>query len=327
MKLFVQIPALNEEKTIAGVIENIPRDIPGIAEVRVLVIDDGSTDRTGELAAKAGALVVRHEQPRGVGAAFKTGIEKSTELGADVIVTIDADGQFNPGDIPKVVDPIIKGEADFVTASRFIDKSLTPDMPGTKKWGNEFMARWISSLVNQRFYDVSCGFRAYSRNAFMRLVLMGEFTYTHETFLSLAFARVPIKEIPIKVRGTREHGQSRVASNLFHYGRRTAMIILKTYRDYRPLRFFSHLAVYLLILSFGFGLFLLSVKLRTGGFTPHKWAGFVAAALSGTALTVYLVGVVAEMLDRIRVAQDEILFRVRRLEYTLNNKDRSGGES
>ena len=316
--LFVQIPALNEERTIADVIARIPKTIPGVSQVRVLVVDDGSTDRTGELAARAGAVVVRHEQPRGVGAAFKTGIEQSSALGADVIVTIDADGQFDPADIPTLAAPILQGEADFVTASRFIDKSLAPNMPWVKKWGNDFMARWISTMVGQRFYDVSCGFRAYSRNAFMRLVLLGDFTYTHETFLSLAFARVPIREVPLRIRGEREFGDSRVAHNLWHYGRRTAIIILKTYRDYRPLRFFSNVALYLLALAFGFGLFLMSVKLRTGGFTPHKWAGFVAGALAGTALTVYMVGIVAEMLDRIRAAQDEILFRVRRLEHQLN---------
>jgi glycosyltransferase involved in cell wall biosynthesis len=320
VKLVVQIPALNEEKTIADVIKRIPRDIPGVSETQVRVIDDGSTDRTGELAREAGADVVRHEQPRGVGGAFRTGVEKAIATGADLLVTIDADGQFNPNDIPKLLDPILKGEADFVTASRFIDKALTPEMPTMKKWGNDFMARWISSLVKKRFYDVSCGFRAYSKEAFMRLVLLGEFTYTHETFLNLAFSRMIIQEVPIEVRGVREHGKSRVANNLFHYGRRTATIILKTYRDYRPLRFFGYIALALVLLSLCFLGFLISVKVRTGMFTPHKWAGFMAAALAGTGLGVFFVGVVAEMLDRIRVAQDELLYKVRRIETRLNQK-------
>lgn len=312
--LFVQIPALNEEPTIAGVIAGIPRPIPGVGRMEVVVIDDGSTDRTAELAAQAGATVLRHETTRGVGAAFRTGLEYAMAGGADLVVTLDADGQFNPQDIPRLVEPILRGEADFVTASRFMDPTREPDMPGLKRWGNRVMARWIGSLAGRPFHDVSCGFRAYSRNAFLRLVLLGEFTYTHETFLSLAFAHVPIREIPVTVRGTREHGRSRVADNLFHYARRSALIILKTYRDYRPLRFFSWLAAALLALALGFGLFLLSVKLRTGMLTPHKWAGFISGALAGAALTVYLVGVVAEMLDRIRAAQDELLFRIRRLE-------------
>jgi glycosyltransferase involved in cell wall biosynthesis len=239
MKLVVQIPALNEAITIKEVIESIPRDISGIDEVDVVVVDDGSTDATADLAREAGAQVVRHEKPRGVGAAFRSGIDKSGTLGADIICTIDADMQFNPADIPKLVEPIARGEADFVTASRFKDPKLIPSMPKAKKWGNDFMARWISALTKKRFYDVSCGFRAYSRNAYLRLVLTGDFTYTHETFLCLAYAQVPMLEVPIKVRGEREHGESRVANNLFNYGWSTASIILKTYRDYRPLRFLA----------------------------------------------------------------------------------------
>ena len=319
MKLVVQIPALNEERTIADVIGRIPRKIEGVDTVQVVVVDDGSTDRTGELARQAGADVVRHEQRRGVGAAFRSGIERSTELNADIVATIDADGQFDPHDIPRLIAPIVQHRADFVTASRFLDPALAPVMPRPKRWGNDFMARWISGLTGQRFHDVSCGFRAYSRNAYLRLVLLGDFTYTHEVFLSLAFARVPIVEVPVRVRGVREFGKSRVANNLFHYGFRTASIILKTYRDYRPLRFFSWLAAIQFLAALGFLAFLISVKIRTGVFTPHKWAGFVAGALAGSAMAVYMVGLVAEMLDRIRAAQDELLFRVRRLEGRINH--------
>lgn len=327
MKLVVQLPALNEAATITQVIEAIPEQIDGVDERAVVVVDDGSTDDTGELARAAGAHVVRHESPRGVGAAFRSGVQASTDLGADIIVTIDSDGQFDPRDIPAMIAPILSGEADFVTASRFLDKDLVPDMPAVKKWGNDFMARWISAMVKKRFHDVSCGYRAYSRNAYLRLVLTGDFTYTHEVFLALAFAGVPIREVPIKIRGVREHGQSRVAGSVIHYGRRTALIILRTYRDYRPLRFFTHLAGYLFVASLAFFGFLMYIKITTGGFTPHKWAGFAAAAFGGSALLVFLVGVVAEMLDRARLAQEEILFRVRRLEIALKDRDGRKTES
>jgi glycosyltransferase involved in cell wall biosynthesis len=308
---------LNEAITIKEVIEKIPRDIPGIDEVEVVVVDDGSTDGTDTLAREAGAFVVRHEKPRGVGAAFRSGIDKSGSLGADIICTIDADMQFNPADIPKLVEPIARGEADFVTASRFMDSDLIPDMPKAKKWGNDFMARWISAFTKKRFYDVSCGFRAYSRNAYLRLVLTGEFTYTHETFLCLAYARVPMLEVPIVVRGVREHGQSRVANNLFRYGFRTASIILKTYRDYKPLRFFGWFAAISFLIGNAFFLFLLGWYIHAGKFFPHKWAGFVGAFFTVIALMLLIVGVFAEMLDRMRIANDEVLFRVRRLEYEL----------
>lgn len=319
MKLVAQIPALNEERSIEQVLSAIPRDIPGVDEVVVLVVDDGSRDRTAELARAAGAVVVSHARNRGVGAAFRTGLAKATDLGADIVVTLDADGQFDPADIPKLVDPILKGEADFVTASRFLDPALVPEMPATKRWGNDFMARWVSSLTHKRFQDVSCGFRAYSKNAYLRLNLLGNFTYTHEVFLTLAFADVPIQEVPVRVRGVREHGKSRVANNLFHYGWRTASIILKTYRDYRPLAFFSKIAAVLIGLGILFLAFLMSVKIQTGVFTPHKWSGFAGAAFLGAGGAVFLVGVVAEMLDRIRASADEALFRIRRVESDLRD--------
>ena len=314
MKLVVQIPALNEEQTIEPVLDAIPRQLAGIDEVQVLVVDDGSRDRTAERARAKGAVVVSHARNRGVGAAFRTGLARATDLGADIIVTLDADGQFNPADIPRLIDPILRGEADFVTASRFLDPALAPEMPATKRWGNDFIARWISSITHREFRDVSCGFRAYSRNAYLRLNLLGNFTYTHEVFLTLAFADVPIREVPVRVRGVREFGTSRVAGNLFHYGWRAAAIILKTYRDYRPLRFFSKFAGALAGVGLLLMLFLLSVKIRTGGFFPHKWAGFAGGAFLAAAGAVFLVGVVAEMLDRIRASADEALFRIRRLE-------------
>lgn len=320
MKLVIQIPAFNEEESIGQVLDRMPSAIAGIDEIQVLVVDDGSRDRTVELARAGGAVVVSHQQNRGVGAAFRTGVAKATDLDADIIVTIDADGQFNPDDIPRLIAPIIAGEADFVTASRFMDATLIPEMPAAKKWGNDFMARWVSTMIRQRFYDVSCGFRAYSRNAFLRLNLLGDFTYTHEVFLTLAFSELAIKEVPVQVRGVREHGQSRVASNLWHYGWRTASIILKTYRDYRPLRFFSRIGLAMGGIGFLFFLFLMSVKMRTGMFTPHKWSGFMAGACVGTGMILFLVGVVAEMLDRIRNSADEALFRIRRMERDARNR-------
>jgi len=322
MRLVVQIPALNEERTIADVIRAIPPHIEGVDEIRVLVVDDGSSDRTSELARQAGATVVRHAERRGVGAAFRTGLNRADEMGADIILTIDADGQFDPGDIPALIRPILQGEADFVTASRFADAALAPRMPRAKRWGNDIIASWLSSLTGQRFHDVSCGFRAYSTEAYFRLVLLGEFTYTHETFLNLAFSGVRIKELPVRVRGQREFGQSRVASNLFTYAWRAASIILKTYRDYRPLRFFGFVAGANLAVALCFFAFLLSYRVQHGVFTPFKWTGVTGLVLSGIAAAIFLMGVVAEMLDRVRASQNELLFRLRRLERTM--AERSG---
>jgi glycosyltransferase involved in cell wall biosynthesis len=317
MKLIVQMPALNEAKSIAGVIAAVPRAIPGVDSVDVVVVDDGSTDETAALARSLGSTVLSHDRRRGVGAAFRTGIEHAMACDADLVVTIDSDGQFNPADIPTLIAPVLRGEADFVSASRFMDPSLMPEMTRTKTWGNHFMSRWVSRLVNRRFYDVSCGFRAYSREAYLRLVLLGDFTYTHEVFLNLAFAGVRMAEVPIRVRGIREHGQSRVAGNLFRYGWRTSAIILRAYRDYKPMQFFGSMAGTCAVAAVALGAFLLSVKIRTGGFTPHKWAGFASASFAFLSLLLLFIGMVAEMMDRARVARHEMLYRIRRIERTL----------
>ena len=137
MKLIVLIPAFNEEKTIASVVKEIPRKISGINEVKVLVVNDGSKDSTVQEARRAGAdFVVSHSSNRGLGVAFRTGIENALKAGAGIIVNIDADGQFNAKDIPKLIGPILQGNADFVTCTRFRDKKSIPKMPFIKKFGN-----------------------------------------------------------------------------------------------------------------------------------------------------------------------------------------------
>jgi len=223
--LLVVIPALNEERTVAEVIRGIPQDLAGVASVEVLVVDDGSTDRTAEEAAAAGALVIRHPTPRGVGASFASSLRYAIDRGADLVVSIDADGQFDPADIRALIRPVVADEADFATASRFADPALVPRMPALKLWGNRAMARLVSRLAGQSFHDVSCGMRCYGRRALLSLNPMGRFTYTQEVFLNLAFKQLRIVEVPVAVRGEREFGESRVAGNLWTYAFKTSGII------------------------------------------------------------------------------------------------------
>lgn len=311
LKLLVTIPALDEERTVGDVIRAVPREIPGVRSVEIVVVDDGSQDATAEVAAAAGARVLRHAGRHGVGAAFHTGLSHGIEHGADLIVSIDADGQFDPADIPALVAPIVDDRADFASASRFVDPALVPEMPGIKLWGNRMMSRLISRLAGQTFYDVSCGMRCYSRRAALQLHLLGRFTYTQEVFLNLAFKQLRIVEVPIRVRGEREFGDSRVAGSLWRYGVRTAQIIFRCYRDYHPLRFFGGLSLVLLVPAVLLGTFLLYHYFTTGGFSPHKWAGFSAAALLGLALLLLQMGVVGDMLTRHRVYLEEVLYRQR----------------
>ncbi len=308
-RICVVLPALNEEATIGSTIEAIPPYIDAI-----IVVDDGSCDATAAIAEGHGARVVSHGRNRGVGVAFNTGIRAARELDPDIVVNMDADGQFNPLDIEKLLDPIVEGRAAFVTASRFMDPRRVPSMSRVKYWGNRFMAYLISGMAEQRFYDVSCGFRAYSRDALDQLNLFGKYTYTQESFLNFAFKGVPMLEVPMEVRGKRAHGRSRVAHNLFKYAYYAIKIIVRTYRDYRPFRFFAAAAGALFAVALAFFVFLAVHYARTGSFTPHKWAGFTGAFLFLLAALSLVLGFVLDMFARMRINQEQILYRLKKLD-------------
>lgn len=314
LRLLVSLPALNEEATIAQVIGRIPRSIPGVSSVDVLVIDDGSTDRTVELARGAGAAVISHGSQRGVGVAFHSAVREAIARGVDILVSIDADGQFRPEDIPLLVAPVAAGQADFVTASRFKDPARIPKMPATKLWGNRRMSWLVGRLTGRHFADVSCGFRAYGREALLRLTLFGAFTYTQEVFLDLAFKGMRILEVPVDVRGEREFGKSRVASNLWNYAFRTSSILLRTFRDYQPLTFFTAISIGCTGLGFAAWIYLGIHYLETQTFSPHKWAAFAGAFAILLGLLVFVTGLLADMLVRLRKNQEEILYRLRKQE-------------
>lgn len=311
VRLLVAIPARDEETTIADVVAGVPHSLKGVATIHNLVVDDGSTDATVERAAAAGARVVSHSGQRGLGAAFHSALRHMIEGGYDVLVTIDADGQFDPRDLPAIAGPVIDGEADFVTASRFLDPALTPEMPRAKRWGNRAMSALVSRLAGVRMRDVSCGMRCYNRTAALHLHLLGRFTYTQEVILNLAFKGLRLREVPLRIRGVREFGQSRVARSLWSYAWHTSKIAFTAYRDYHPMRFFGGLAVALLIPATCLAAWLAIHFLRTGNFSPHKWAGFGSLAFLLLALAFLLTGLVGDMLNRQRIYLEEILFRQR----------------
>jgi glycosyltransferase involved in cell wall biosynthesis len=310
-KICVVVPAYNEEKLIGGVLDRIPDYVDTI-----VVVNDSSTDETPNIAQAKGALVVTHNINRGVGAAFHTGVDKALELATDIMVTIDADGQFDPKDINKLIDPIIDGNADFVTASRFKDKQLVPKMTKIKYVGNIAMSKLISFLIGQKFHDVSCGFRAYSKEALLRLNVFGEFTYTQETFIDLAFKNLTIQEIPVSVQGVREHGHSKVAKNLFRYAYRTSKIILRTFRDYKPLKFFGFIAGLCVCVGVLLEAALLWHYVQTGSFSPYKTIGFAGGFFIAIGLLVFVTGLLADMLYRIRINQEEMLYHKKKELFT-----------
>jgi len=310
--LVVILPALNEEKTVGTVIGRIPREIPGVGRLSVIVIDDGSTDATARLAEEAGAAVCRHPTNRGVGASFRTGIAAALDAGADVIVNMDADGQFDPADIPALIRPVLDGRADMTTCTRFARKDTLPDMPRMKLWGNRMMCRLINRICWKTHYtDVSCGFRAYSRETAMKLTLFGDFTYTQESFIDLASKGTHIVEVPLRVRGVREFGRSRVAGNLWRYGVLSLSIIVRAARDVRPLAFFGTIGVAVFALGLVLGLFVFGWWLGTGNTHPF------ASVLLGSGVFLLLgfllcvLALLADMLGRQRVLLEQVLVELR----------------
>lgn len=320
-RLLIIVPALNEEATIGEVIEQIPHDIAGIASVDVLVVDDGSTDETVSLAIASGASVISHPNNQGVGAAMQTGLREAVRRGVDFVVNIDGDGQFNPKDIPELLRPLIEGKAEFATASRFKDPDLAPTMPLIKRLGNHWMARLVNTITGLDLSDVSCGFRAFSREAVLRLNIFGRFTYTQEMILLLAFRGLGIVEVPLSVRGVREHGKSRVASNLFSYAIQTSSIIFGCVRDYKPGWVFNTASLGMGALGTGFATFFTLHWVLTGSFSPHIWSGFTAAFLLGISFLLFFFGQVALMLRRIRLLQEEQVYYLRKKNGADENAD------
>ena len=317
MKLVVTIPALNEEKTIAAVVRAVPLDIPQIALTQVIVLNDGSTDQTAALAATAGATVVNLKGGGGLGTVFRTGIERALRSGADIIVNIDGDGQFNADDIRHLIQPLLKDEADFVTCSRFSDPALKPTMPIVKYHGNRAVTaiiNWICGGTN--FTDVSCGFRAFSREAACRMTLFGRFTYTQECFIDLFSKGMRISEVPLKVRGVREFGKSRIASSVFKYATNSLPIIIRAMRDIQPLKFFGGIAsmLFLLgILPLGFVSVRYMIVHKTTPFTSLIPIGGVLITL---AFLMGALALLADMMGRHRRISEELLYLARQRIYS-----------
>lgn len=311
IRLLIAIPCLNEAATIAGMINDIPKKIDRIDQVDVLVVDDGSIDETGNIAAASGALVIRHFRNLGVGAAFQTAINHAVETGYDLMVNIDGDRQFDPGDIEKLTAPVISGAADMVTASRFVDAAFTPNMPKVKLLGNHMMSFLISQLIGRKYADVSCGFRCYNRECLLEINLKGAFTYTQETFLDFAVKNLEIKEIPIAVTYFSDR-KSRVAGSIVKYGINTIKIIFRGYRDYFPLRFFWSLSALFALPAFGLATLFVAHYLLTGMFSGYLFAGFSSAFLFAIATAFFILGIVTDMLDRIRSNQERILYLIKK---------------
>ena len=310
MKLVVMIPSYNEEETIASVIREIPRSIPGVDTVEVLVINDGSTDRTVEEARRAGAdTIISFKKNKGLAPGFRAGLETALAMGADIIVNTDADGQYDGTEIPKLIRPILDNKADFVLGSR--TKGTIEEMPLQKTIGNR-MATWVTRQVSGLpVSDGQSGFRAFTRDAAMRLNVMSDYTYVQETLIQAANLGLVYTEVPILFR-KRTGGSSRLISNIFRYAQRAGLTIVRTYRDYHPLRTFLALGTIFLALGVIAGLRPLLHYLSTWTLA-YFGSAILSLLLIMIGFNLMSLGLIADMLKSQRVIQDETLYQLKKM--------------
>lgn len=314
MNLLIFIPCFNESKNIVKVISSLPKEMAGFDKTDILVVDDGSIDNTSELAISTGVFVVRHKTNRGLGCAFKTGVNFAIFNKYDYVINIDGDGQFDVADIPNLLQPLISGSADMVTASRFINKTRH-DKPGNMsliKWyGNLLMSFLISSILGTKFYDVSCGFRAYTIDTLLHLNLQGSFTYTQESFLQIYFKRLRIIEIPINVKYF-EGRKSRVAQSIIRYGINSFSIIFKAYRDYFSVKIFSLFSFLFFLNGVVFSYITFVYFIDVGKFQGTYYSILISVSSYILSLILFLGGVASHQISSTRNSIDEILYLLRK---------------
>ena len=310
MKLAVTIPAYNEEGTIGEVIRRIPKK--KLKECVIIVIDDGSKDKTSEEAELAGAdLVYRFKENRGLAYAFKKGIDLALNSGANLIVNIDGDGQYDPEEIPLLVQPIVDGEGDIVLGSRF--EGWIEQMPWRKRIGNIFATKVTSALSGIKISDAQTGFRALSREAASSLNIISGYTYTQEMIIQAANKDLKIVEVPCNFRKRRE-GSSRLITGMFGYARKAGLTIIRTYRDYKPLRTFMFIGGIIFFIGILMGLRVLYHFFLTGAVTPYLPSALLSGVLLIIGFQVMILGLIAEMVGNNRRLMEQILYKFRKEE-------------
>ncbi|MEX0668709.1 MAG: glycosyltransferase family 2 protein [Candidatus Saccharimonadales bacterium] len=313
MKLVVFSICKDESATIGQVLDGIPASIPGIDEIEKVVISDGSSDDTAIVASKHGARVVDSRNQKGLAYRFRQAVELALDESADIAVGIDGDMQFNPADIPKLVKPIVEDGQDFVSANRFVG-GRPKDMPIGKYLANRLGAWVVSKLTGEKFPDVTCGFRSYSKRALIALNLNGKQTYTQESFQILAMKRLNIVTIPIKVKYYPGR-KSRVVTSFSKFLFGSALNILRAYRDFAPLKFFGTLGSIPFVTGAILSIFVINHWLSAGSITPYKAIGFIGIYLVSIGLVLWVLGLVADMLHRINNNQEKILEETKRIRY------------
>lgn len=314
MRLIVNIPALNEEENIGSTIKRIPRKFDGVDEVLVQVVNDGSTDRTVEVSRAAGAdFVYSHETNRGVGKTFRTAVEHALQNDADLFVNIDADGQFDPQDIEKLIRPILSGRSDLVSADRFSDHKAE-NIPWIKDALNRFAAGIIGRFMNKRIPDLTCGFRAYNRETLLRLNLPGDFTYTQEVIIDAIGKHLKVDFVPVTVTYFSER-KSRVVKSVFRYVNLSFRIILKAVRDVRPMKFFGIPGLILIALALGVFAWFLSFYFQEFKISPYRNYLLFSAVSFVIGLQFFVFALMADMIKSNRKLTEDMMYMFKKEKY------------
>ncbi len=313
MKLIIQIPCLNEEATLPATLADLPREVEGIDTVEWLVIDDGSTDATIEVARANGVdHIVRLTNNRGLAAGFQAGLDACLKLGADVIVNTDADNQYYGADIALLVEPIVAGRADMVVGDRQTDtiEHFSPIKKRLQKLGS-----WVVRQASETDVpDTTSGFRAYNREAALQMAVVSRFTYTLETIIQAGKLLVAIEGVPVRTNPqTRE---SRLFPSTWSYVRRNSISIFRIYAQYEPMRVFFTAAVILLVAALiPFTRFL--VAWMQGDGAGHVQSLIFGAVLFNAAVVMGALAVIGDLLHAQRIMSQRTFERVRRIELEL----------
>ena len=324
-KLIIQIPCLNEAETLPATLADLPRSVPGIDVIEVLVIDDGSRDRTAEVAKAQGvAHVIRFRQRKGLAAAFIAGIDASLRRGADYIVNTDADNQYAGRDIARLLEPLLRGDADIVVGDRNI-RDLEH-----MSWPRKLLQRLGSWTVRQvsatNVPDTTSGFRAYTREAALRMTIVSDFSYTLESLIQAGKQRMAVTHVPISTNPRTR--PSRLFGSVLSYIKQSAATIVRIYTMYEPLKVFTYIGTTIFVAGFLISMRFLYYFLFTFESEGKVQSLILSAVLMIVGFQVVLIGLVADVISGMRKLLEDLLYRVRRMELAdpdvTDSNDRPG---
>lgn len=313
MKLIIQIPCYNEAETLEIALNALPKQIDGIDTIEYLIINDGSTDSTVEVARNWGVHhIVNFKQNKGLAKGFMAGLDACLRNGADIIVNTDADNQYCGDDIEKLVQPILEEKADIVIGERPIDQ--TEHFSWLKKKLQHFGSWVVRKASNTDIPDAPSGFRAYSREAAMQMNVVNEYTYTLEQIVQAGRTKIAITSVPIRTNG--ELRPSRLFSSMFGYIKKSMLTIIRAYLMYKPMRFFTTLGCIPFLIGFALGIRYI-VLLCSGGGQGNVQSLILCSMLILIGVMIWVVGLLADVMSANRKILQEIQAKVRKMDYEL----------